>query len=152
MMRFLRAIAPENPGNAYFAAEIEAARRAVRPAVPQSVDSTTGQPGPVLPGHASHQPFDVVGVGAHTLINGAQGTRIEVHMLLLYNAGAGLDTVNLLDGGAALLGPLVSMAGGMGLFLPWSDEPYFSLQPGNPFVLSSTAGNEWTGFVKYRMN
>ena len=120
-----------------------------------SVDPTTGiaTPNANVQG-PSHQPFDVSGLGTHTVVSGSQGTRIAVRMLMLYNAGDAL-TINLLDGAAKLMGPLAALGGGVGLFLPWSDEPYFTLSPGSSFGIDLSGalgpGIEVTGFLKYSM-
>lgn len=116
------------------------------------IDPLTGE---LAKSEPAHQPFDLQAASTdNPVIQGAQGYRVAVHMLMLYNAGDQQD-VTLKDGvgGISLTGPLTALPSQVGLMLPWSDVPYFTLSPGNAFVITSgaAASPRLTGFIKYRL-
>jgi hypothetical protein len=118
----------------------------------QKIDPTTGQTAKAEP---AHQPFDLQTANAENqVVQGAQGYRIAIYEILLYNSGDQED-VTIKDGvgGQTLAGPLTALPSTTGLFLPWSDVPYFTLSPGNSFVITTAAvaAPRLTGFVKYRL-
>jgi hypothetical protein len=106
-------------------------------------------------GEPAHQPFDLqTAATEHPVIQGAQGYRIAVHMISLYNSGDSVD-VTYKDGagGSNLMGPLVSFPTNVGYLLPWQETPLFTLAPGRAFIISAGAAGavRLTGFIKYRL-
>jgi hypothetical protein len=134
--------------------ELLAAARAARATGPGAMSNAPGQAPPT--GEPSHLAFDLVGIGPNITINASQGFRIAIYQLLLYNAGEA-QTIALKGGTLDLMGPIRALGAGVGLFLPWCDHPYFTLEPGQPFIIEGSAlaagplGSEVTGFLKYRM-
>lgn len=108
-------------------------------------------------GDPTHQPFDLqVAAADHAVVQGAQGFRIAIYNLVLFNGGDAID-VTLKNGtpsGATLLGPLSTLPAQVGLMLPRDDQPHFIMDPGKSFVvtLGANAGTtRITGYVKYRL-
>lgn len=149
-----------NPANLVLLQEEDEYSRAMRaPAGAASIASGatgSGYPGGgIPPGDPTHQPFDAKTVGDNELIKGAQGTRIAVYSLMLYNSGDALN-IRVLDGAVDLMGIVKAVSSGMGLFLPPADYPYFTLTPGNSFILNLSdpgvgKSAEITGYVKFKM-
>lgn len=115
-------------------------------------DPLTGE---LAKSEAAHQPFDLATASAENqVIQGAQGYRIAIYMLSLYNSGDPVD-VTLKDGvgGTNLSGPLIAFPQNAGYVLAYQDAPIFTLSPGNSFVIATgaAAAVRVTGFLKYRL-
>jgi hypothetical protein len=106
---------------------------------------------------ATNQPFSCSTLGDNIVVPGAQGYRIAIHQLSMWNTAK--QTVRLLDGAAGvdLMGALTDFPAGGGDFLPYQDEPHFVLQDGHAFVINIAADTDGdatgavNGFLKYRM-
>ena len=136
--------------DAALAAEMDAYYRAIRQSKAGSNSGAIG--GKAMLPEPTHTPFAFTGAGTHVVIQGAQGYRIAVYSGIIYQGGDPA-TIRLLDGTFDLMGALTLMAGGVGLFLPWADVPYFVLQPGNSFAIDLSQGSgayQVSGYLKTR--
>jgi hypothetical protein len=139
-------------------AEADLARRAIMGQVlvtpsgaPVAPGQGMGDPSDPMLQPASNMPFNVAAAGVNLIIPGAQGSRIAIHQLSLFNTAQ--QTIRLLDGDTDLMGPLIDMAAGGGYFLPYQEEPHFVLTDGRSFNidLAGAPVGAVTGFAKYRM-
>lgn len=93
--------------------------------------------------------LSIASIGSHTLVSGASGKRVAVYELMLYNVAA--QDLELLDGANSLTGPLSSFPATSGLLLQNVGEPHFILSPGSNLVLTTSAADQVSGFLLYRM-
>jgi len=138
-----------NPYNAILDQQAAQAR-ALTQTIQRRVSTTTSPTGAWVmpPSEPFHRPFNVNTVGDNLIVAGAEGLRIAIHQIELYNTVQ--QTIRLLDGSTDLMGPLDTFPAQAGLNLPWQDEPHFKLSYGQPFKINLAAGRV-TGFLKYRM-
>lgn len=138
-----------NPYNAILEQQAAQARNLTQ-AIQRRVSTTTGPGGAwVMPASEPfHRPFNVNTVGDNFIVSGAEGLRIAIHQMELWNTLQ--QTIRLLDGTTDLIGPLETFPAQAGLNLRWQDEPHFKLSYGQPFKINLGAGRV-TGFLKYRM-
>jgi hypothetical protein len=141
----------------FIAKEIRTARAAIRrKAKAGGAVGTTGEPATVPAAVAAaagqeaiHVRLSIASIGTHTLVAGASGKRIAVYELMLYNVAS--QDLELKDGSNSLTGPLTSFPATSGMLLHNCGEPHFILSPGEDLNLTTSAADQVSGFLLYRM-
>lgn len=95
-----------------------------------------------------HAVINVSAPGTYPIIPGISGQRIQIFALFYFSEAD--QTLQFFDGPLTLTGPLVAWASQTGALFPFVGEPYFELNPGNPFNLSISAVGQVSGFAKFR--
>ena len=101
---------------------------------------------PAPPPTLSQVPVSVSAAGDNTLVAGVVGKVTTIYRLALTFTGA--TTATFKDGSTALTGPLTLFAGGS-ITLDYETVPWFTLGPGDNFVLNLSLASSVSGIVYY---
>lgn len=110
--------------------------------VPPAVAAVAGQ-------EATQARISVASIATHVLVAGASGKRIGVYQLMIYNTAA--QDIEFLDGAASIMGPLTAFPANQGMHLPYSGEPHWILGAGQSLSMSTSAADQVSGFIQYRL-
>lgn len=100
----------------------------------------------VIPSNFIPAVINIIAAGTVPVIR-AQGKRITIWQLWLYNTGA--QNIQFLASGKPLVGPLTGFPATAAISLPFTGAPHFSLSPGDDFQILTSAATQLSGFINY---